>query len=195
MSRLGFVFVCAALTGAVSRPVHAAPTDLGRTTTLSVVGVPTATPPALPAPPPPRPSDGDLRKRDKSSRALLVSGLLVGGTAYLLTSMSGALAIDRARDFEDDPLTEEDESATGDQRRAFGRALLVPVGGPFLAIARADTALRGWGAGIGGVMQGVGLGLTIAGIVGRVRVKQAQRLAFAPMAGREGAGLTMAVRF
>jgi hypothetical protein len=126
---------------------------------------------------------------------MMAAGITMGVVSYLSTSMAGAVAIDRARDLEDDPLTEADESAHASDRRAFGRALLIPIVGPYVAIPRADTALRGWAAGLSGVAQGVALGLTIAGIVRRSRALRPSRVAVSPIAGREGAGISMRVRF
>src|SRR5688500_7079928 len=168
---------CLALTFVLfaAQPVATAPTP--------------ATPASAPAAPPPVVPRSALPEIEppKPSRGLLVAGFSIGGVAYLTTSLAGALAIDRARDFTDDPLTEEDESQRGDRRRAFGFALLVPVAGPFVAIPRADTAMRAWAAGISGVAQAAALGLTIAGLVRRSASRRAHRLAFAPIAGPDGA--------
>ena len=157
----------------------------------------TVTTPRPAPPPPPCPYDAyevDHQKL-KSANGMLAAGITIGVAAYLSTSMAGAVAIDRARDFEDDPLTEEDESARGDDRRAFGRALLIPVAGPFVAIPRADTALRGWAAGISGLAQGAALGLTIAGLVRRSNAKHPRNFAVAPSAGASNAGVVLQGRF
>ncbi len=160
------------------------------------VQVTVTTPPPAP-PPPPCPYEVDLvdHAKLKSANGMLAAGISIGVATYLTTSMAGAVAIDRARDFEDDPLTEEDESARGDDRRAFGRALLIPVAGPFVAIGRADTALRGWAAGMSGVAQGVAVGLTLAGLVRRSAAKHPRNLAVAPAAGSGHAGVVLQGRF
>lgn len=151
--------------------------------------------PAPPPPPAPCPEDYVDRAKLRSANGMLAAGITIGAATYLATSMAGAVAIDRARDFEDDPLTEENESARGDDRRAFGRALLVPLAGPFVAIPRADTALRGWAAGISGVAQGAALGLTIAGLVRRSAAKHPRNFAVAPAAGSGHAGVVLRGRF
>lgn len=131
----------------------------------------------------------------KSGRGLLTSGVSVAISAYALTSLAGAMAIDRARDFEDDPLTEPDESLRGDQRRAFGRALLIPGIGPAIAIHRSDSAVRAWAAGVSGLAQALGVGLVLLGTHRLARAHRLERLAVSASGDRLGAQVSLRVRF
>lgn len=164
---------------------------------------PAAAPPA-PVPPPPvpryEPSPEDrlaeqIRDDRKSGRGLLAGGLTLAASAYLFTSLSGALAIDRSRDLVDDPLTERDEGRAARQRRAFGRALLIPGVGPALAIARADTAVRAWGAGVAGLAQAVGAGLALVGVHRLARAQRLERVRVSAMGGAGQAHVALQVRF
>ncbi len=189
----------------------------GETTTQVEVAVTTVTPattppPAAPAPaitaprpaPPPPPTPQELYEQERSSqirddrksgRALLGSGLAVAGTAYLFTSLAGAVAIDRADDMVDDPITPEDEGRQGRQRRSFGRALLIPGLGPALAIARADTAVRSWAAGIAGLSQAFGAGLAVIGMHRLGRARRLERLRLSAMGTSRQAQVSLQVRF
>lgn len=131
----------------------------------------------------------------KSGRSLLAGGLAIAGLSYLFTSLGGALAIDKARKRSDDPLTEEDETRGADRQRAYGRALLIPGVGPILAVHRADRAIRGWAAGVAGLGQAVGVGLTILGVHRLARAKRLQRLSVAAMATGRQANVTVGIRF
>lgn len=180
--------------------------------TVAVTSEPAATPEptAAPAPepkpePPPPPTPEQLRqweradqarKDRKSGRGLIISGAMVSGVSYLFTSLAGALAIDKARDMVDDPNTLDiDESAPADDRRRFGRALLIPGIGPGLAIARADTATRAWAAGVAGLTQGLGAGLVVLGIARLGRAKRLERINVSGMASSQGARVTIGLRF
>lgn len=171
-------------------------------TTKVTVVVDTAAPVAAPAcevTPPihaPQPYYERIRKDRKTGRGLLIGGAALGGLAYLYTSLAGALAIDKARGLAtDDPGTPGNEGRARAERRAYGRALLVPGIGPALAIPRADTAIRAWGAGIAGVTQAVAIGMTIVGLYHLGRAHRLERLSLGAMAGAQQAHVSLAVRF
>jgi hypothetical protein len=169
------------------------------TTQVTVVVNNTAAAP-VPAvvPPPiytPAPYSDRIYKDRKSGRSLLIVGLTLGGMAYVYTSLAGAIAIDKARDMHDDPLTLENEARARADRRAFGKALLIPGIGPALAIPKADTALRAWGAGMAGLTQAVALTMTIVGIHRLGRANRLERLSFGAMATGQQAHASMTVRF
>jgi orotidine-5'-phosphate decarboxylase len=121
--------------------------------------------------------------------------LTLGVSAYVFTTLAGALAIDRSRRIIDDPLTERDEARQRRERRAYGRALLVPGIGPAVAIARADTAMRAWGAGMAGLTQAVSVGLVIVGMHRLARARRLERLSFSAMGTAQEAHVAMRVRF
>jgi hypothetical protein len=165
--------------------------------TVVVNNIGTATAPAV-VPPPiytPAPYSDRIYKDRKSGRSLLIAGLTLGGMAYVYTSLAGAIAIDKARDMNDDPLTLENEARARSDRRAFGKALLIPGIGPALAIPKADTALRAWGAGMAGLTQAVALTMTIVGIHRLGRANRLERLSFGAMATGQQAHASMSVRF
>jgi hypothetical protein len=143
----------------------------------------------------PAPYSERIYKDRKSGRSLLIAGLTLGGMAYVYTSLAGAIAIDKARDMNDDPLTLENEARARSDRRAFGKALLIPGIGPALAIPKADTALRAWGAGMAGLTQAVALTMTIVGIHRLGRANRLERLSFGAMATGQQAHASMTVRF
>jgi hypothetical protein len=84
------------------------------------------------------------------------------GTTYLITGIIAASLIDQ-----------------GDT--AVGRPMLIPVAGPFIAGAHAQSATVGFAIGIGGVFQIAGLALGITGAVrlGKSRAR-ARNLALGP---------------
>lgn len=187
-------------------PAPGTTTKVAVTVSTEIHG-PAAAPPAVapaPVPPPPvpryepRPEDRlaeQIHDDRKSGRGLLAAGLTLAASAYLFTSLSGALAIDRSRDRADDPLTERDEGRAARQRRAFGRALLIPGVGPALAIARADTAVRAWGAGVAGLAQAVGAGLALVGVHRLARARRLERVRVSAMGGARQAHVALQVRF
>ena len=187
-----------------------APGGGGTTTEVNVAVTTAPTPPPRPVVTSPRPTprppptaqelyQEELRMQIRDDRkagwGLLGSGLAVAGTAYLITSLSGAVAIDRADDFVDDPATIPDEGLRGTQRRSFGRALLIPGVGPALAIARSDSAVRAWGAGVAGLTQALGAGLAIVGLQRLGRARRLERLSLSAMGSSRHAQVSLQVRF
>lgn len=158
----------------------------------------------VPRPEPPRPTAQERYEQQlraqihddrKAGRGLLAAGLAVAGISYFVTSLSGAVAIDRARDLTDDPNTEPDEGQRGQQRRAYGRALLIPGIGPALAVARSDGAVRAWAAGVAGLTQALGAGLAILGTHRLVRARRLERLSLSAMGSSRQAQVSLQVRF
>lgn len=189
---------------ATMAPATTTTTQVAVTVSTDVAAEPVATPEPAPAPPPaltgyvPPPEhryDEQIHDDRKSGRGLLAGGLTLAGSAYLFTSLAGALAIDRSRDFTDDPLTEGDESRRGQRRRAYGQALMVPGIGPALAIARADTAVRAWAAGLAGLTQAVGVGMALVGVHRLARARRLGRLQLSAMGSSRQAHVALQVRF
>jgi hypothetical protein len=177
-------------------------TETGSPAPTAAATAPTPEPTAVPEPPLPHlagyqppPYSERIYQDRKSGPKLVAAGFTLGITAYVFTTLAGALTIDKAREMTDDPLTPENEARHRADRRAYGRALLVPGIGPGIAIARADTAMRAWGAGFAGLAQGLAVGLTIVGIHRLARARRLERLSVAAMAGSREAHVSLGVRF
>jgi hypothetical protein len=95
----------------------------------------------------------------------------------------------------DDAFTPQDEGRHRRERRAYGRALLIPGVGPALAIPRADTAMRAWGAGMAGLTQALCLGMVIVGAHRLARARRFERLSFSAMGTAQAAHVSMRLRF
>ena len=164
-----------------------------------------ATPAPTVAPPAPAyvpsPYADRIHKDRKSGKGLLVGGLSLGGFTYLYVSLAGAIIIDKARNMQTDiPGTPGNEGRDRDERRAFGRAMLIPFVGPALAIPKADTALQAWGAGLATITQLTAGTMTLVGMHRLARARryerlEQQRLSVGAMASREGGQVSLAVRF
>ncbi len=114
---------------------------------------------------------------------LLAIGLAGFGVTYFFTSLAGAIIIDEARD---------DENA---RRINYGRALLVPVAGPFIAVAFTDSAKQRWGSVFSGSLQLTTAVLGIVGLVRKGRARRAQRYAVGGGLTSGGAVLSLSGRF
>jgi hypothetical protein len=160
---------------------------------------PTVAPTVAPTPPPPvyepPPYSDRIYKDRKSGRSLLIGGITLGVTAYVYTSLAGALVIDKSRALHDDPLTMENEARHRADRRAYGKAMLIPGIGPALAIPKADTAMRAWAAGMAGLAQAAALTMTVVGIHRLGRARRFERLSWGAMAGSQQAHVSMSMRF
>lgn len=162
-------------------------------------------PVVTPAPPPPSyvpsPYSDRIHKDRKSGRGLLIGGLSLGAFTYLYVSLAGALVIDKARSMpDDDPFTPADEGRARDERRAFGRAMMIPGIGPALAIPKADTALQAWGAGLATITQVTAATMALVGIHRLARARrlerlEQQRLSLGAMASSRGGHVAVSVRF
>lgn len=167
----------------------------------AAVPAPTVTPTPPPPTYTPSPYADRIHKDRKSGRGLLIGGLSLGGFTYLYVSLAGALIIDKARTMpSDDPLTPGNEGRARDDRRAFGRAMLIPGIGPALAIPKADTALQAWGAGLATITQLTAVTMTLVGLhrLGRARRLERleqQRLRVGAMASSQGGHVALSVRF
>ncbi|MEM9454288.1 MAG: hypothetical protein AAGF11_08925 [Myxococcota bacterium] len=181
----------------------------GSTTTEVKVAVssgpsPAPSPPVITTPEPRPPTaqeryqqklHSQIRDDRKTGSGLLAGGLVVAGISYLITSLSGAVAIDRSRDLVDNPSTDADEGRRGERRRAYGRALLIPGIGPALAIARSDRAVRAWAAGMAGLTQALGVGLALLGTHRLLRARRLKRLSLSAAGSARQARVALQVRF
>jgi hypothetical protein len=137
--------------------------------TAAPVIVVTAPPAAAPAPPPPPapvylPPPGPspqlvaLRHRRNSGIGMTISGYTLFGTSYLISALVGTISIDYANDI----------GGSG----TYGRRMLIPLVGPFMAIPRSDSATGGLFTGLVGVVQIAGFAL---GTAGAIRLGRANR--------------------
>src|SRR5690606_2174363 len=152
------------------------PEDSATAAPVIVVTAPPAPQPApQPAPPPPayvpaepgtnapspmlvNPRVAALKQRRNSGIGMTISGYTIFGTSYLISALIGTISIDYARDV----------GGTG----TYGRRMLIPVAGPFMAIPRADSATGGLFTGLLGVVQVTGF---VLGTAGAVRLGRANR--------------------
>jgi hypothetical protein len=116
----------------------------------------------------------------KEQKALILAGTLTIGIPYMVTSLAGAIAIDKAQDA---------------RRRTYGRALLVPVVGPFAAIPHTDSAVSRWGAAFSGILQVAAVGLVTAGVIATVRRKRTRRLGMTASLQPGGGSVGLSGRF
>lgn len=156
----------------------------------SSVPVPVASPVPPPRlvgpPPPPPPSKGD-------GKDLIVIGLSTFGAFYLFTSLAGAVIIDNTRDKKYDDYGEP--RATDTKRLNYGRALLVPVAGPFIGMRYTDSAKERWGLALTGSVQVAGVIMTAVGLIRHARTKRAQRFGVGGGMAAGGGVVSLSGRF
>lgn len=148
-------------------------------TTEAPVIVVTTPPPAPPAPPPPAyvpvvpgthapspmlvdPHIAALKHQRNSGIGMTISGYTMFGTSYLISALIGTISLDYAADV----------GGTG----TYGRRMLIPMVGPFMAIPRADSATGGLFTGFLGVIQVAGFALGTAGAIKLGRANRQLRL-------------------
>lgn len=139
----------------------------------------------LPAPAPPvsqtRDAEPAPRKRGPGL-GLTISGFSMFGISYVGSALVGAMAYD-----------------LGDDRasRAYGRRMMIPVGGPFAAAGQSSSLTIGILTGMAGVVQVAGLGLGITGTVllAREKAQASPRLAFGATPTRGGGHFSATLRF
>ncbi len=186
---------------AASAPVAAAPIAAAPVAAAPVAAAPVADPwsPPPPAPsatpssvPPPRvvapppPSHGD-------GKDLIAIGLSTFGAFYFFTSLAGAVIIDNARERRLDEYGER--TAANTNRINYGRALLVPVAGPFIGIRYTDSAKERWGAAFTGSVQVAGVVMAAVGAIRHARARRAQRFAVGAGMASGGGVVSLTGRF
>ncbi|MBX7078487.1 MAG: hypothetical protein K1X88_04800 [Nannocystaceae bacterium] len=156
-----------------------------------VVPPPQLTAASAPAQRPMRSLDGEV----KEAKSLLTAGLVVFGVMYTITSLSGAIGIDTARTHRGtDPAT--GAKLEPDRRRVnFGRSMLIPVAGPFIAIPYGPKAMQRWGAAFAGATQLAGIVLTIVGTARLRRARMFERYQLGAGLARGGAMVGVSGRF
>ena len=125
---------------------------------------------------------------------LIAAGLASFGGFYFFTSLAGAVIIDKARDRKTDAYTGEKQEL--DTRRLnYGRALLVPVAGPFIGLAYTSSAKERWAAALTGAVQVTGVVLTMVGLTQKARARRAQRYSVGAQVAAGTAMLSLGGRF
>lgn len=99
-----------------------------------------------------------LKHQRNSGIGMTISGYTIFGTSYLISALVGTISIDYARDVGGAGL--------------YGRRMLIPLAGPFMAIPRADSATGGLFTGLVGVVQ---VGGFLLGTAGAIRLGRANR--------------------
>jgi hypothetical protein len=144
-----------------------------------VVVTPAPAPEPPPPPPPPayqpavpgsgapspmivNPRVAALKHQRASGIGMTISGYTMFGTSYLISALIGTISLDLAADV----------GGSG----TYGRRMLIPVAGPFIAIPRADTATGGLFTGFLGVIQTAGFVLGTAGAIKLGRANRQLRL-------------------
>jgi hypothetical protein len=162
-------------------PAEAKAQNPGDASTEAPVIVVTTAPPPPPAPvaPPPvyvpvvpgslaptpmlvDPHIAALKHQRNSGIGMTISGYTMFGTSYLISALIGTISLDYAADV----------GGTG----KYGRRMLIPIAGPFLAIPRADSATGGLFTGFLGVIQVAGFALGTAGAIKLGRANRQLRL-------------------
>jgi hypothetical protein len=103
-----------------------------------------------------------LKHRRNSGIGMTISGYTLFGTSYLISALIGTISLDYAADV----------GGTG----KYGRRMLIPIAGPFMAIPRADSATGGLFTGFLGVIQVAGFVLGTAGAIKLGRANRELRL-------------------
>lgn len=163
-------------------------------------------PPVVAPPPPPRltvsthvapPTGPQLHK---SAAPLLITGLSGFSAVYLFTAYTGAATIDKARELSRgdsyDPYGNPDPGRDGKMTRNRGRALLIPVAGPFIAMRFTNSARRKYWQAVNGGLQAGSLAMAIIGSRLYAKHRRAKRRAqVTASASPEGAQVGMSMRF
>lgn len=138
--------------------------------------------------PAPAPAVSETRDAEPAPRkrgpglGMTISGFSMFGISYLGSALVGAMAYD-----------------LGDDRasRAYGRRMMIPVGGPFAAAGQSSSLTIGILTGMAGAVQVAGLGLGIAGgvLLGREKAQRSATLAFGATPTRGGGHFSATLRF
>lgn len=164
-----------------------APAPIGAATPTASVPAPVVSPSAV------TPATSSSARR-KSGQGLVIAGLSTLGTVYVITSLRGAMMIDKAKKDRIDYATGLE---IGPDRRgiAHGRALLMPAIGPFLALRHTSSASTKWLDVFSGTAQTAGLVLAVVGIVRMRQGRAPRRYLVGGGVGRGSATVAISGRF
>jgi hypothetical protein len=173
--------------------VAAAPTDQDAVASPAIADAPPAPQIAVTPTPKPSPVDRSITRQRRAGLGMMIAGWSLFGLTYLTTAFYGTIAIDQA-----DGVFEEDidDPFTTTPSKKYGRRLLIPIAGPFIAAPAAPTATQGFGTALAGTLQVTGLALGIAGTVLYVKAKRRGReLAFGAAPTLGGAAVQVRLSF
>jgi hypothetical protein len=164
------------------------PSDVGAQPTA--VSAPPA--PVYFGPPSPEPQD-ELAKPYNRNRGMgmTVAGFTIFGSFYLISAAMGTMAIDNAFAFD----WETPDEWEAKRRETFGKRLVIPVAGPFLAVPHAGSATGGLATAMLGVAQIAGLTLGTLGAVRLAKARRQHRFAMGIAPTPEGTTMSMSLRF
>lgn len=156
---------------------------------VEVVAPAVVPPPVVACPPrwtPPPPPTASL----KEARGFMLGGAVMLGFMYGFTALGGAIVIDKARKRQALGQPSPDR-----RRESYGRALLVPLAGPFVAMSRTDAATDRWLDAAAGLLQLGGAAMFVIGVAQhrRARLLERYRVSAGMQAG--GAQLSFSGRF
>ncbi|MBK6918357.1 MAG: hypothetical protein IPH07_13255 [Deltaproteobacteria bacterium] len=126
----------------------------------------------------------------REARGMIVGGAVMFTLVYGFTALGGAVAIDRAR-----KSRPPGSPAPHAGREAYGRALLVPLVGPFLAMPRTHSATDRWLDAAAGVLQLGGAVFTLVGVAQARRIRMFERFRMSAGMQAGGAQLSFSGRF
>ena len=140
------------------------------------------------------PTDSERRQRRERRTAL---GLLIGGfagfgTAYLASAIYGAGEIDRSGFYDD---FDDDEELYDERRLSYGRRMLIPVVGPYIATPLAASASDGLFTVLAGTAQIAGLAIGVTGSVLFAKVQRRTGLRVGISATPQAAWIRIGGRF
>lgn len=126
----------------------------------------------------------------RDARGMIAGGAVMFTLVYGFTALGGAVAIDRAR-----KSRPPGSPAPHAGREAYGRALLVPLVGPFLAMPRTHSATDRWLDAAAGVLQLGGAVFTLVGVAQARRIRMFERFRMSAGMQAGGAQLSFSGRF
>jgi hypothetical protein len=130
----------------------------------------------------------------KKGTPLIALGLTITGGVWLMSTLAGAITIDKARDkAKASQIAGEPNPFDRDRKR--GAALMIPVAGPFMAMPHTDSVTRKYGLALNGSLQIAGLVVALVGIVEQSQYRRARRFGVAAVPDPEGARIAVDVRF
>lgn len=134
---------------------------------------PTVTPQSVAPAPLPAPRPAPLPTR--TGRPMMIAGISLLASTYVISSLSGALAADNGH-------------------TRWGRRMLIPIAGPFLAAPVTRSYTAAWFTGLLGVAQLAGFTLWAVGGARHRKFKRRQ-MSFAAAPTRGGGSAALTVRF
>ena len=133
-------------------------------------------------------------------RGLMIAGWTVFGSTYILSALVGTAVYDSALyedqpDFDPEAAQELELHIPRSRRHAYGRAMYVPIVGPFIAASKTSSASMGLATSLLGTAQLTGLALGIVGTIRYANSMQRSRYQFSYLPSGDGGVATLSGRF